>query len=181
MFSFKQVVLTGSVLLLAGSGFGQGLAPDIRAKVDSKVKQLQSWSTDAHFVAAVKAHNAGLTADEKAMTNDKWKTLTLLDPFVRGYSKNELGQYLKTKKSEEVAEIFVSGEDGTKVAFLSKTTSWTHKGKDKHQVPLTGKVWVGAVEVDESTGLQCVQVGLPVLDGGKPVGSIVVGLAVAKL
>jgi hypothetical protein len=35
--------------------------------------------------------------------------------------------------------------------------------------------------MDESTGLITVQVAVPVLDGGKAVGSIVVGLTVSKL
>jgi hypothetical protein len=67
------------------------------------------------------------------------------------------------------------------VAFLSKTTSWSHADKDKHKIPMTGKTWSGPVEIDESTGQQQVQVALPVLDGGKPIGSIVFGLAVSKL
>jgi sensor histidine kinase regulating citrate/malate metabolism len=37
------------------------------------------------------------------------------------------------------------------------------------------------VEVDESTGVESLQVAFPVLDGGKAIGSVVVGLAVAKL
>ena len=32
-----------------------------------------------------------------------------------------------------------------------------------------------SVKVDDSTGQQLIQVGLPVLDGGKPIGSIVLG------
>ena len=75
----------------------------------------------------------------------------------------------------------MSGADGTKVAFLAKTTSWSHKGRDKHQIPMSGKTWYGPMEVDESSGIQQIQVGIPVLDGGKPIGSIVVGLSVAKL
>jgi hypothetical protein len=68
-----------------------------------------------------------------------------------------------------------------KVAFLSKTTSWSHKGKAKHDVPMAGKTWQGTIEVDKSTGQQQIQIAVPVLDGGKPIGSLVVGLAVAKL
>ena len=37
------------------------------------------------------------------------------------------------------------------------------------------------VEIDASTGLQQVQVAVPVMDGGKPIGSVVVGLQVARL
>ena len=39
----------------------------------------------------------------------------------------------------------------------------------------------GEVEVDESTGLQQVQIAVPVLDGGKPIGSLVVGLSLTKM
>jgi len=46
---------------------------------------------------------------------------------------------------------------------------------------MTGKTWQGQPEVDESTGLQQVQVAVPILDGGKPIGSLVVGLSLTKL
>jgi hypothetical protein len=46
---------------------------------------------------------------------------------------------------------------------------------------MTGETWIGAVKVDDSTGQQLIQVGLPVLDGKKPIGSVVVGLRVDKL
>ena len=149
--------------------------------MDDKIKQLQSWSADPTIVAAVKAHNSSMPAEDKAMTNEKWSKLTVLDPYVRSFTKNSLGVYLKTKKDDQISECFVSGADGTKVAFLSKTTNWSHADKDKHKVPMTGKTYIGPIALDESSGLQEVQVGLPVLDNGKPIGSVIVGLSVAKL
>ena len=170
-----------SALFLAGVGFGQSMSPEVKAKVEAKIKQVQGWSTDPIFVAAVKAHNGNPSAEEKAMTNEKWAHATVLDPFVRSFTRNPLGAYLKSKKDDQISECFVSGSDGTKVAFLSKTTSWSHADKDKHKVPMAGKTYIGPVALDESTGLQEIQIGLPVLDGGKPIGSIVIGLAVSKL
>ncbi|MCW5982344.1 MAG: hypothetical protein KIT09_29935 [Bryobacteraceae bacterium] len=170
-----------AIVLAAPGAQAQGLSSDVLVKVDAKAKQLAAWGSDPVIVAAVKAHNVGPSAEAAAMTNDKWKTLTLLDPFVRSFAKNAAAEQLKAKKDDMVTECFVSGADGTKVAFLSKTTSWSHKGKDKHDAPMSGKTWVGPVEVDESTGQQQVQVGVPVLDGGKPIGSIVVGLGLSKL
>jgi hypothetical protein len=180
----KRTLLIWSVtgfMMLNAVAFGQSLPPDIKTKVEVKLRQLQAWSTDPAVVSAVKAHNVSPPAEDKAMTDAKWTQLTVLDPYVRSFSKNPLGAYLKSKKDDQIAECFVSGADGTKVAFLSKTTSWCHAGKDKHKVPMSGRVYVGPMALDESTGQQLVQVGLPVLDGGKPIGSIVVGLAVAKL
>ncbi|MEW6219782.1 MAG: hypothetical protein AB1634_09660 [Thermodesulfobacteriota bacterium] len=159
----------------------EGLTPDQQAKLAAKVQAFQAWSTDPAVVAAVKAYNANPPAEARTMTNEAWKALTVLDPFVRGLAKNELATHLKSTKDDTVSEIFVSGADGGKVAFLAKTTSWSHKGKAKHDEPMAGKTWQGPAEVDESTGQLQVQIGLPVLDGATPIGSIVIGLSIAKL
>src|ERR1035437_5306094 len=170
-----------AALFLTGTGFSQSLSPEIKANVDNKIKQLQGWASDPAVVAAVKAHNSSMPAEDKAMTNEKWSKLTVLDPYVRGFTRNPLGVYLKSKKDDQISECFVSGADGTKVAFLGKTTSWSHADKDKHKVPMSGKSYIGPISMDESSGVQEIQVGLPVLDGGKPIGSVVVGLNVSKL
>jgi len=164
--------------------FTVGLASDagtVKAKAEAKAKQLSWMSTDPQVVTAVKAHNANPSAESKAMTQEKWKALPVLDPFVRGLSKNALAEHLKSKRDESWSELFVSGSDGTKVALFNKTSSWSHKGKEKHDVPLQGKTWIGEPEVDASAGVEQIQIGLPVLDGGKAIGSIVVGLSVSKL
>jgi len=46
---------------------------------------------------------------------------------------------------------------------------------------MSGQTWTGPVKLDDSTGQQLIQVGMPVLDDGKPIGSIVFGLRVDKL
>ena len=152
---------------------------DVQAKVDKRVAQFSGLSKDATVVAAVKAYNAAPPKEAAGMTNDKWKTLNDQSPEVKVFAKNKLATLLASKKTKEVATIFVSGSDGGKVAFLSKTGSWTHKGNAKHENPMVNKAWTGDVELDE--GKQLVQFALPVLDGKKPIGSIVVELYVADL
>lgn len=166
-------------LLCVPSVFAEALEPDQQAKLDAKVAELKAWSTAPAIVAAVKAHNA--KPEHPEYTNDSWKTLTVLDPAVRAFQQNAATTWIKTKKGDAVTEAFVSGADGAKVAFLSKPSSWTHKGKPKHDKPMTGKTWQGEIEVDASTGARQIQVAVPVLDGGKAIGSIVVGFSVAKL
>lgn len=166
-------------LLSVPSVFAQTLEPDQQAKLDAKVAELKAWSTAPAIVAAVKAHNA--KPEHPDYTNDSWKALTVLDPAVRAFQQNAASTWIKSKKGEAVTEAFVSGADGAKVAFLSKPSSWTHKGKPKHDKPMAGKNWQGEIEVDASTGARQIQVSVPVLDGGKAIGSIVVGFSVAKL
>lgn len=155
--------------------------PAVQAKIDAEIVAATSLAADPAVIAAVQAHNATPSAEVQAMTQDKWKALTLLDPQVRSFSKSPAGAALKAKKSSFVSEAFLSGADGAKVAFLTKPTGWSHKGKPKHDQPMLGKTWQGEIEVDESTGLQQVQIAVPVLDGGKPIGSLVVGLSVTKM
>lgn len=159
----------------------QSLEAAVQTKVDAKMKEAQTWAADPSIISAVKQQNATLPADIGSMNQDKWKSLSILDPFVRSFSKNPAGAFLKSKKTDVVIESFLSDANGVKVAFLSKPTNWSHKGKPKHDVPMTGKTWQGPVEVDESTGLQSVQVAVPVLDGDKAIGSLVVGLSISKL
>jgi hypothetical protein len=169
-------------MLLASHG-ASGAALDVaaQARVDAKVKEIQSWAADRAVVEAVKAYNSAKSADAAAMDQPKWSAATVLDPFVRGLTKNAAAEFLKTHKGDVVSEAFVSGADGGKVAFLAKPTSWNHKGKPKHDAPMSGKTWRGEVEVDQSSGLQQIQVAVPVLDGTQPIGSLVVGLSVIKL
>ena len=155
--------------------------PVLQAKIDAEIVAAKSLAADPVIVAAVKAHNAAPSAEVQAMTQGKWKTLTLLDPFVRSFSKNPAGVALKGAKSAFVSEAFLCGADGSKVAFLSKPSGWSHKGNPKHDQPMAGQVWQGGIEIDESTGLQQVQVAVPVLDGGQSIGSLVVGLSITKM
>lgn len=169
-------------LLLAAPPLSAQAATELQPKLNTEIKRLEPLSSDPQVVSAVKAYNStAKSPEEKSMTNDKWRELSLFDPFVRSIGKNSLSEFLKSQKNDVVAKIFVSGADGGKAGFDAKTEHWTHKGMPKHEVPMTGKTWIGAVKLDDSTGLQLIQVALPVLDGNKPIGSIVFGLRADKL
>ena len=173
------------LLGLAGLTFktigADGVDAALQAKVDAQVKQIQAWASDPVLVNAVKAQNASLPADFAAMTQDKWKDMSKLDPFVRSLDKNAAGEFLKSKKSDVVIRSFLSDAAGIKAGFSAKTLSWSHKGDPKHETPMTGKTWQGPLEQDKASGLTQIQIAVPVLDGDKPVGSLVVGLSVSKL
>jgi hypothetical protein len=170
-----------SALCLSSLLSASTLEPAFQAKVDARIKTIQAWGSDPILVSAVKAQNASLPGDLASMTQDKWKAASVLDPVVRALTKNPVAEFLKKQKDEGVAEAFVSDANGCKVGFLGKPTSWSHKGKAKHDDPMANKTWQGDVELDESTGLQQVQIAVPILDGTKPIGSLVVGLAISKL
>lgn len=162
-------------------GQAQALTPEQKTKVDAWLVKYQVLGSDPTVVAAVKAYNATPPAELAGMTQDKWATLSVLGAEMKYLTKNALAEYLKTKREAVVAELFVNSAKGDKVAFFGKTSSWNHGGKPKHDVPMSGKTWIGPPELDDSSGKITVQVSFPVLDAKKPIGSIVVGLDVSKL
>lgn len=173
----------GLIVLVGFSqiSFAQNLSPEQKAKVDSALAQLSSLGTDPTVVAAVRDYNTNPPAIVATMTQGKWKSLSVLSSEVLSFARNPLAVYLKTRRTDTIDELFVSGAAGTKVAFFGKTTSWSHKGAAKHDQPMAGKTWIGEPSLDESSGKYEVQISFPVLDGGKPIGSIVIGLDVSKL
>jgi hypothetical protein len=167
-------------VLSAGLRAGD-LAPALALQVQARVAEVKTWAADPAVVGAVVAQNGALPPAYAGMTQENWKALTILDPFVRSFSKNPAGLFLKSRKAPWVSEAFLSDAKGLKVAFLSKPSNWSHAGRPKHDQPLAGQDWQGAVELDESTGLQQLQVAVPVLKDGSPVGVLTVGISLSKL
>ncbi|MGC3982829.1 MAG: hypothetical protein QM808_16385 [Steroidobacteraceae bacterium] len=173
------IALIGAVLMQAGMAANPD--PALQNKLDTRTKEITTWAATPELVDAVKRQNQSKSEELRAMTQDKWVTTSALETFIRNLTRNGAAEVLKAKRTEAVTEAFVSDADGDKVAFLAKPTNWNHKGKPKHDQPMSGKNWQGNVEKDESTGFEQIQIAVPVLDGGKPIGSLVVGFNVAKL
>lgn len=168
-------------LVVLGFGFNTFAADDMSAKLAPLVEKAKAWAADKSVVEAVKKANASPDPKFKDMTQDKWKDLKVIDPLVKDLMKTAAAEFIKKNKSDAVSEGFINAADGTKVGFLAKTSGWSHKGKAKHDDPMAGKVWIGKVETDESTGVQQIQFAVPVMDGGKAIGSLVIGVSVSKL
>lgn len=154
----------------------------IQARVDEHIKLATAWATEPAIVEATVAHNLSLPPAHAAIDQDKWRALPARDPLVAEFIRNPAGQLLATKRSPLVIEAFLSDASGLKIAFLSKPTNWSHRGKPKHDVPMTGQVWQGPIEIDESSGYKQLQIAVPVFDREKkPIGSLVVGLNISEL
>jgi hypothetical protein len=169
------------ISVLPFAAFGNELTAEQNRKLETLIKEAGELARNPEIVIAVREYNSKGHEITKDMDQDKWAKLTIMDPIVKELRSNETARILRSRKAEVVSEAFVSGADGCKIAFLSKPSSWTHKGKAKHDEPMAGKTWIGTPEKDISTGLSQIQFALPILDAGKPIGSLVIGVAVSKL
>lgn len=159
------------------------VTPAIQTELDRHVDVVKTWASSPVLVKAVAAQNdKGPIA---GMDNAKWKTVRRGDDLVKGFQNSEAGRFLTQKiaqSNEAYSEAFLSAAQGEKVAFYEKTTSYIHKGAAKFDVPFgTGKPWQGKPEFDESSQTHQIQVSVPILSDGRPVGVLVVGVNLSKL
>lgn len=159
------------------------ITPGVQTELDKQKQVVAGWAADPVIANAVKEQN--VKGPMAGMDNPKWKTTRRSDPMVKAFQSNPAGQYLKAKLDASggaFSEAFLNGGKGEKVAFAEKTTSYIHVGQAKHDVPFsTGKFWQGKPEFDESSQTYAVQISVPVMDGGKPIGSLVVGVNLTYL
>ncbi len=184
MRNFKGALVVALVGLVVNSAWGAfEITPAIQKELDRSIEVVRGWAADPAIVKAVLAQNE--KGPLPGMDNTKWKTVRRSDDLIKGFQRSEAGQFLTkrcTESNGRYSEAFLSAERGEKVAFFEKTTSYIHKGMPKFDVPFnTGKAWQGQPEFDESSQTHEVQVAVPVLTGGKPIGVLVVGVSLAEL
>ncbi len=175
------IALAGLVARTTWAGFE--ITPAVQKELDKQVEKVKAWAEDPVIIKAVIAQNE--KGPIAGLDNPKWKTLRRGEAVVKEFQSNPAGQYLKQKIADSngtYSEAFLSAALGEKVAFFEKTTSYLHKGMPKFDVPFSsGKAWQGQPEFDESSQSHQVQISVPVVSSGKPVGVLVVGVSLTKL
>jgi hypothetical protein len=171
-----------SVTALPGEA-GRSLLPEQRSRLtEEALPHARELAALPEVVSAVREANSGRISERhRGMTNERWKLLAVSSREVQGLAEAGIAHIFRARKKRFVSELFVSDRTGKKVALLEKTTRWSHEGQPKHEDPMQGKVWYGELELDESSGIHQVQIAVPVTDGGKPIGSLVMGVAMSKL
>lgn len=179
----RVVAVTLMALPLVTAAATFDMTPAKQEVLDKQKTVIADWVKDAIILKAVKEQNA--KGPIAGMDNARWKTLRASDDVVTSLAGNEAASFLRAKmdaSSGLVSEAFLSGAQGEKVAFIEKTSSYIHKGSPKFDVPFTtGQAWQGKPEFDESSQSFAVQISVPVVDAGKNIGALVVGVNLTKL
>lgn len=133
------------------------------------------------LLSAVKIQNlqnANLTQDEIGALDARWRAEFGSDdrPLIEDLISRPLSIYLKAVQDNSdgiLTEIFVVDARGLNVGQSAVTSDYWQGDEEKWQVPfLEGRVMIGDIKLDESTGkVQC-QVSVPVLDAkGRAIGT----------
>jgi hypothetical protein len=152
------------------------LPAPVQAKTEHYKKKLAEWATNPVIVAAVKEVNA--SGGLAGMSNGKWNDLDEKDPAVKAFENNKAGVLIrKWEEDKGINKLVLRDEKGNLVASSTKPLVYNNATRPVFANAVKGQVWAASeIRPDPTTSIKSVQAGAPVMDGGKVIGVIHVGI-----
>ena len=157
----------------------------VKAKIDALLPELRKIATTEAVLSAVKTQNAKkLTQEAIKKIDEEWSKATGVTDLMKPYLENDCATALKKIATPAMVEAFAMDNQGALVCSTSKTSDFWHGDEEKWQKSFAegkGAEFVDKPKFDESSQTYSIQVSLPVMDEGKAVGALTVGLGLDKL
>lgn len=147
-----------------------------------KIRAVQRLAANLAVVDAVKTQNAEDTNIEQIkQIDDEWRATKTLTAFKRSLQRNPAGRFLRrhVRRNPTYGEAFLTDKRGANVAAYPATSDYWQGDETKFTASYDdgkGKVFIGDVEYDESSQTHAAQVSVPVIDQGKAIGVLVMGV-----
>ena len=178
-------VLAFSTLSLSQESLSQSQIQDV---IKDKISGVVKMGTHSLIVKAVMEQNAkSLSLDTIKKTDDEWKATKDLTPFKISLQKTPVGNFLKRKmelNKSIYSEAFLTDNQGANVTAFPATSDYWQGDESKWTESFNngdGKVYIGDVELDESSGSYATQVSVPVNKNGKTIGVLVIGIKLSYI
>jgi len=153
-----------------------------------RIQAAEDLAESDKIVAAVREHNnRNLPLEEIKRLDAQWTASKELTPLKKSVLENEVARYLRslvTYDKSIYSEIFLTDRQGATVAAYPLTSDYWQGDEKKWSNAMAGgvgKVYVGPVVYDESSKTDAVQISVPVLDKGKAIGVLVVGVKLSYI
>ena len=179
-------------VVLATLGSAAGAQQDIgEAELEEllrvKVRTVQHMALNPLLVRAVRQQNSLRLSQEEIARRDKaWRATKELTPFKLSLQTSPAGRFLKDQiqRNNSFNEAFLTDDQGANVAAFPATSDYWQGDEEKWSASFNGgdgRVFIGSLELDESTNTVAAQVSAPVLDRGNTIGVLVVGVTINYL
>lgn len=155
---------------------------EVLKKIQGKLRGIRRMAFHPVIVRAVQAqNNQKLTMEVIEQRDTEWRSSQEENSLQRSITNSEASEVLRTfvERNPDYSEAFATDNQGANVAMYPVTSDYWQGDEDKWINSFNGgdgKVWIGGIELDESTNLVAVQVSVPILDQGETIGVLVVGV-----
>jgi len=182
----KTLILCLSLILfLVGIASAAEKAP--QKVIDLANTTLTKLGKDPVIINAVKSENAkGKTMSKIKEMDKKWIATPGVTDNMKALMVSTCGKYLQNLQNSAsyYAELFVMDNQGANVAMTDKTSDYWQGDEAKFIKAYNngeGSIHISDVKFDDSTQAYVVQVSVPVMDGGKAIGAITIGIDIDKI
>lgn len=179
------------IVSLVGATLIAGAFPVMGEEAPESVKQLAptltAWGKDSVLIDAVKAQNSkDISLDSIKKRDAEWRKVEGLDAEMTSMMESPAAKKMfEFEKSKPYFfELFLMDNQGANVAMTNKTSDYWQGDEAKWQESFkggSGAVHIGEVEFDESAQDYLVQISVPVMEGGKAIGAITIGVNIDTL
>jgi len=160
----------------------EDLSPRMVRVIRSRIRAVAKMAAAPILIREVKLHNERkLTLKEIQGLDVQWAQGNQ-ERFILALQENPVGKYLgKMVKGNPMiyTEAFVCGNQGAVVGEYPETSDYWQGDERKFTQCFSGglgQLFIGQLEYDESTKTNGIQISVPVLDGEKTIGVLVVGI-----
>lgn len=160
---------------------------DLEELLAVKIRTVQHMALNPTIVRAVRRQNATNLDDGAIAQRDReWRETKELTQFKWTLQQNKAGRLLRrhVDGNPSFNEAFLTDQRGANVAAFPPTSDYFQGDEEKWSESFNGgngQVFLGPLELDESTGVYAVQVSAPVIAQGDTVGVLVVGVTLDYL
>jgi hypothetical protein len=180
------ILAVASLAGLARAQEKSALSPEAEAALKKEVPKIEAWGKDPVIVKAVLVKNAlKETMDQIKEIDSAWMA-GKAEERVRELLGNACSARIKEFVAQNAGyvEAFAMDDQGALVGLNQRTSDYWQGDEAKWQKSFNGgagQTFVDKPHYDPSSRAILVQVSVPVLDGGRTIGAITVGLDPNKL
>jgi hypothetical protein len=168
-----------SLALLAPAALVAQSADDLQKSLAREAKTLEAWATNKTVVDAVRARNAkNVPVAETQRLDEQWQAgnaAALVKQVTTGACADELRKLVGS--DGRYSETFVMDARGALVCASQATSDYWQGDEPKWARAFNeGKAFIDRPRLDDSAKSRLAQISLPIVDGGKTIGVITVGV-----
>lgn len=158
----------------------------VRTVLSQEIQRIETIAKHPIVVNAVSVQNQKHLSQTIIQQRDKvWVNSGDNTPFKQAMLSSPASQYLANiaTQNPSFTELLLIDEQGANVAVYPLTSDYWQGDEMKWQSIFIEKrsSYVGSMEYDQSSGLNSIQISLPIQENGKPIGVIVVGVKLSHI
>ncbi len=185
MTRMKRPVLVVLSLVLTSIAFAQS-AQMTQKLLDTEGAKLRAWGSDRTLVAFVKNQNLQRVQIEKIKSLDEAWSQGKNEALVRQVTSGPCADHLRKLVASNAAygETFLMDDQGALVCASQRTSDYWQGDEPKWQRAFDGgkgTVFIDRPRFDDSSSRNLAQISVPVVENGRAIGVITVGVTIDKL